>query len=428
VSRFEAAIEALAFGGDGVAHAPDGRTLFVPYSAPGDRAQLEITEAHKTYARAKISSLVQAGPGRAEPPCPVFGECGGCQWQHLDYPTQLASKENFVREALRRIGGFAEPPVQPIIPASSPYAYRNKAIVPLDGLGAFGFYRASSHEIVPLPESGCAIQSPATDQALKFLRTRVAGIPGLKHAAVRGNRAGETLIVLVSAAPLGIEAEATAWLKELPGLRGVLNNLQPRPGNTVFGPQTQVLAGRSHIIEELDGLKFRLSGTSFFQVNSAQAMALTALLLAARGWKRDEKVLELYCGVGTLSLPLARAGMAVLGVENWPEAVEDARLNARENDLGSARFECADALQGFRFMPKPAVLLLDPPRKGLSPEVLKGAAQCGADEILYVSCDPSSLARDLKGLVAGGWKLKNVRPLDMFPQTYHVESLAVLGR
>jgi 23S rRNA (uracil1939-C5)-methyltransferase len=423
--RFEGSIEALAFGGDGVSHAPDGVTVFVPFSAPGDVAELEVTEAHKTYARAKISGLKQAGPSRREAPCPVFGECGGCQWQHLEYSSQLESKQNFVRESLRRIGGFPDPPVSPILASPSPLGYRNKATIAVSG-ESLGFYKGSSHDIVELPATGCAIQSGATDAALRFLRGRLEGLKGLRHAAVRANSRGESLITLVSVWPL--EMDVSAWMGELPGLRGVVNNLQPKAGNTVFGSESRLMAGEESIVEELDGLKFRLSATSFFQVNSAQASALARLVLDARPWKAGERVLELYCGVGTLSLPLARAGAEVLGVENWASAVEDARLNARLNHLDQARFECADALKGFSLCPKPAALLVDPPRKGLSPEVLAAVASCDTPQVLYVSCDPASLARDLKGLAAAGWKLQQVQPLDMFPQTYHVESLAVLGR
>lgn len=423
--RFDGKIEALAYGGDGVTHSPDGLTVFVPASVPGDRLSLEISETHKTYARAKITAVLEKAPGRVEADCPVFGECGGCQWQQMDYAVQLSSKENFVKESLRRIGGFSDPPVRPIISAPQPFHYRNKASVPVDR-AAFGFYREASHTIVALPESGCAIQSDPTNRALKFMRERVGGIPGLKHVMVRGNSHGEILIALMSSEPL--ELDLQSWYTELPGLKGVVNNLQSQPGNAVFGQETRTLSGKSFIIEELDGLKFRLSATSFFQVNSAQAKALWQLVLGARTWKARESVLELYCGVGTLSLPLARAGVDLLGIENWPAAVEDARLNASLNAMENVRFECADAREGFKLRPKPEVLVLDPPRKGLSAEVLAAVIAAGPAEILYVSCDPASLSRDLKGLAAAGWKLESVQPLDMFPQTYHVENLAVLKR
>lgn len=422
--RFEAEIEALAFGGDGVTHSPEGLTVFVPHAAPGDRAALEFTETHKTYARARIETLQSPGPGRTKPPCPVAGICGGCQWQHLDYSTQLKSKENFVAETLKRIGGFTEPPLKPIVAAASPLAYRNKVTAQVSA-GTIGFYKEGSHDLVPLPDSGCAIQTPGTDAALKFLSTRVNGIEGLRHVVVRGNAKGETLIALVSHRPLKIEVDS--WLAGLPGLKGVVNNIQPKPGNTVFGPETRTMAGKSFIIEEIEGIQFRLSATSFFQVNSSQAATMTRLLLESRNWAKGGQVLELYCGVGTLSLPLAKAGADLLGVENWSLAVEDARLNAQLNSL-TARFECADAVEGFRLRPNAAVLLLDPPRKGLSPQVLEAIQKAKPAEIVYVSCDPASLARDLKALATGGWKLESVQALDMFPQTYHVESITVLRR
>jgi 23S rRNA (uracil1939-C5)-methyltransferase len=426
VAKAALKIESLAFGGDGVAHLEDGRAVFVSGAAPGDQVSAEIIESKKTYARARALEVLKPGPGRVKAPCPVAGSCGGCQWQHLGYPAQLEAKQDFVLQALRRIGGFENPPLKSILAADNPWSYRNKAILPVQE-GEFGFYREGSHDIVPLPEIGCGIQA-AGNEVLAKLRPQLKNFTSLKHVALRSNSAGEILLGLVTGAALPVSAKAIAssFMAGLPKLKGVLNNVQPKATNVVLGSETRVLAGEEYLVEELGGLKFRLSLASFFQVNAAQTLKLWEMLKSARDWKGTERILELYCGVGTLSLPLARLGASLLGVEIFEGAVADARVNAQMNGLKQARFETADAAKGFEFEPKPDLVVLDPPRKGLSPELLSLLASKKPKEILYVSCDPSSLARDLKFLVAAGASLNSVQPLDMFPQTYHVESLARL--
>ena len=445
--RFEGVIEALAFGGDGVAHAPDGLTVFVPYAAPGDKATFEVSEPHKTYARARILSILKKGPGRAEAPCPVFGDCGGCQWQHLSYPAQLEAKENFVRESLRRIGGFAEPPVTGVLAAADPLGYRNKGQVPVslapDGTLRMGYYREGSHDVVALPDEGCRLLAPAVDQALTFVRGQLAGLGlqpydqktgegTLRHVMVRANSAGQAMAVLVTRTPMTVEqnAKAAAWLGRA-GIVSVQNNLQAKTGNVILGAETLLLAGEATILETLDGLKFRLSATSFFQVNTAQATALVGVLKSIRPWAAGEHVLELYCGVGTLSLPLGKLGLRLRGVENHAAAVEDARANAILNSIQGVSFTVAEALRAFDGLPpdfKPQVLLMDPPRKGIDPGIFKALEKHPVPEIVYVSCDPPSLSRDLKQLAAMGWTLRRTQGVDLFPQTPHVESVSWLVR
>ncbi len=433
-------IESLANGGDGVAKAPDGRTVFVPHTAPGDRVEAQVVQDQKTFARARLIRVAQAGPRRQKAPCPVAGSCGGCDWQHLDYGAQVEAKAGFLREALRRIGGLAEPPVDGVIGAPlGGYAYRNKAQVPValapDGGLRMGYYREGTHDIAALPSEGCRILAPAADQALLFVREHLPALGlrpydprkdegELRHVMVRASTRGQAMVVLVTRQPLPPQAAAlaAAWLGQA-GIASVQNNLQPKAGNAVLGERTEPLAGPAAIDEELDGLRFRLSATSFFQVNPAQTAQLLGVLKSLRPWAAGEKVLELYCGIGTLSLPLAKLGVDLHGVESHPAAVEDARANAAANGL-AARFEAADAGRALQAVQAPPqVLLVDPPRKGFDPAALSALKGVRIPEIVYVSCDPASLARDVKALGALGYRLRRCQGLDLFPQTAHVESV-----
>lgn len=437
----EVLVEALAAGGDGLAHLPDGRAVFVPGSAPGDRLRLRITEEHKTYARARVEAVLHPGPDRVAPPCPAFDAgCGGCAWQHLAYSAQNAAKLAFLREALRRIGGMAEPPLETVLAAAQPYHYRNKAQVPVaGGSGAslrLGYYRRGSHDVVPLPEEGCRLLAPAVDAALSFVRAHLPslglrpyeqsrGTGTLRHVMVRANTRGQAMVVLVTREPLPAAAAAAAasWLGQA-GIASVQNNVQAKPGNVILGGETRVLAGPATLEEELDGLRYRLSATSFFQVNVAQTLVLLKVLEGIRPWTAGESVLELYCGVGTLSLALARRGCRVHGVELHATAVEDARAAAAANALDTASFSVGGAAQGWLGLPPgfvPTILLVDPPRKGLEPAVFETLKRQATAELVYVSCDPASLARDAKNLAALGYRLEKAVGVDLFPQTAHVE-------
>jgi 23S rRNA (uracil1939-C5)-methyltransferase len=436
-------VASLASGGDGVAKLPDGRTVFVPHSAPGDRLGVSLSEQHKTYARARIDRIVEPGPGRVAPPCPVAGRCGGCAWQHLDYSLQAQAKLSFLTENLKRIGKLADPPVRPIWTAASPLGYRNKAQVPVglapDGGLRFGYYKEGSHDIIPLPEEGCRLAEPAVDAALRFARAELpalglqpydqaTGQGTLRHVMARGNRQGETMLVLVTTTPLSdrVRGQVSAWIGKLPGLLSVQNNLQSKTGNVILGNETLAVAGPLQLEDVIDGLRFKLAATSFFQVNSAQTLLLWKALGEAREWKRSEKVLELYCGVGTLSLPLARLGAELIGIETHPAAVEDARANAQLNGFGGLRFEVGDAATAWDALPagwSPDLLLVDPPRKGLDAAVIEALGRHPVAELLYVSCDPASLARDAARLAGLGYVLKSCQPVDLFPQTAHVESV-----
>ena len=440
-------IHSLAAGGDGVAVLPDGRTVFVPHSAPGDHVELRLTEEHQRYARAEVTRIVTAGPGRVEAPCPVAGRCGGCAWQHLDAPAQAQAKQGFIREALRRIGGFAEPPLDAFLASDRPYGYRNKGQLPVannaDGSLRLGYYKEGSHSVVALPEEGCRLLEPAVNKALCHVRGQLAlaklqaydqrnGTGNLRHVMVRANTKGEAMVVLVTHAPMDQHSMtiAAGWVGKA-GIVSVQANVQSKTGNVILGPETAVLAGPETLVERLDGVAFRLSATSFFQVNPSQTLRLLGTLKALRPWGPADQVLELYCGVGTLSLPLGKLGLRLHGVENHPAAVQDARANAAANVLPKLSFSVADAASAFQGLPagfKPGVVLMDPPRKGLDKAVVEAILASGVAELVYVSCDPASLARDLKALAAGGFSLEKTAGIDLFPQTAHVESVSWLKR
>ena len=425
----------------------DGRTVFMPRTAPGDRVEARLIEEHKNYARARVTRVLAQGPDRVTPPCPVAGECGGCAWQHLAYPAQVSAKAGFLREALRRIGGLPEPPVAGVLAAAHPLRYRNKAQVPValapDGSLRLGYYREGSHDVVPLPEEGCRLLAPAVDAAMLFVREKLpelglrpygqaSGEGSLRHVMVRADAKGRAMVVLVTrvAIPKAAADLAARWVGQA-GIISVQNNLQAKTGNVILGAETLVLAGPDALDEELGGLVYRLSATSFFQVNPEQTLALLGALLALRDWKAGESVLELYCGVGTLSLPLGRLGLRVHGVENHPAAVADAQANALANGLPGLSFSVADALGAWRTLPEgfdPGVALMDPPRKGLEPGLAALLTQKGPPELVYVSCDPASLARDVKLLGEGGYRLRACQGVDLFPQTPHVESVSLLTR
>lgn len=440
-------IISVAAGGDGVGRLEDGRALFVPRTAPGDRVEVRVVEEHKSFARGRVKRILAPGPDRVAPPCPVAGECGGCAWQHLAYPAQVAAKTGFLREALRRIGSMESPPVAELLAAAHPLRYRNKAQVPVatgpDGGLRMGYYREGSHDIVPLPDEGCRLLQPAVDKALLFVREHLAelglrpydqglGQGSLRHVMVRADAQGRAMVVLVTreAIPPGAADLAAAWVGQA-GIVSVQNNLQAKTGNVILGAETKVLAGPDALDEQLGGLEYRLSATSFFQVNSEQTLAMLGAIMGLRPWKPGESVLELYCGVGTLSLPLGRLGLRLHGVENHAAAVADAQANALANGLPGLTFSVADALRAWQALPpgfEPQVVLMDPPRKGLEPGLAAVLVEKGPPELVYVSCDPASLARDVKLLAAGGYQLKTCQGVDLFPQTPHVESVNLLVR
>ncbi|PTM56486.1 23S rRNA (uracil(1939)-C(5))-methyltransferase RlmD [Desmospora activa] len=429
--------------GDGVGKV-DGFTIFVPSSLPGERVKVKVTKVKKTYAHAQVEEWETTSPDRVEPPCPVFERCGGCQLQHLAYPAQLEMKRCQVVDSFARIGGLEEVRVLPVRGMEQPWHYRNKAQVPFAkrrGETVAGFYASASHAIVPF--SHCMIQQDANDRTIQIVKEAVVelGIPPyeekihhglLRHVMVRtGKQTGDVMVVLVTNGHrLPRKEELIARLKEsVPGLASVVQNIHMRRSNRVLGQENRVLWGQGWIEDAIGHVRFRISPHSFFQVNPEQTVVLYEEVRRRAALRGDETVVDAYCGIGTIALYLARDVAQVYGVESVAEAVEDARINAELNGIKHATFETGAAEE---VMPRwvkeginPDVIVVDPPRKGCAPELLDAAMQMGPQRLIYVSCNPATLARDAAILAEKGYFTDEVQPVDLFPHTHHVECVAV---
>lgn len=439
-------IDGLGHSGEGVGRY-GGLTLFVPGGVPGDLLQAKVVEVKRNYARATLVTVERPSPHRVVPPCPVVGECGGCQLQQIAYPAQLDLKRQQVVDALERLGKLTGVTVHPTLGMEQPWQYRNKAQFPLGTQGGrivAGFFAPGTHRIVDI--EACDIQHPLGNEILRVVkelaeRFRIPiydershrGV--LRHVLARvGRGTGEAMAVLVTNGPElpGGKRLAAALMERIPAIVSVVQNINPERTNVVLGRQSRVLAGRDHIIDHIGNLEFAISPVSFFQVNPAQTEVLYRKALEYAGLSGQEMVLDIYCGIGTISLFLAQQARQVIGIEVVPPAIADARANAERNGVGNVQFVCGDAAEE---MPRLAadgtradVIVVDPPRKGCDEPVLKAMAAMGPDRIAYVSCNPASLARDL-GILGGlGYRTVEVQPVDMFPQTAHVECVARLVR
>lgn len=434
------------FGGDGRGVARvDGAVVFVANALPGETVEARITHIGHNAAWAEATAVRRSSPDRLEPDCPIYSRCGGCCFRHVTYAGELEAKRLRVEDALARIGG-AELPVQVIHGAKEPLRYRNKVQLPVatgpDG-PRIGFYRARSHEVVEARD--CLLQPEAASALADAVRAWMVRfrVPAyrerehrglVRHLCLRFNRAGESLCALAVNAPeLPHEEELVQALRAAaPALAGVVLNVNTRRTNVILGPEYRTLWGRDWLEEELCGLKFRLSVPSFFQVNRDQAEVLYRRAAALAGLTGTETVLDLYCGTGTIGLSLAGSAGRVIGAELVPEAVENARENARSNGITNAEFFCGDAgavaakLSGDGL--RPDVVVADPPRKGLAEEVPGIIAGLGPERVVYVSCDPATLARDVKRFAVLGYAPAAAEAVDMFPRTDHVESVLLLVR
>jgi 23S rRNA (uracil1939-C5)-methyltransferase len=442
----EIAIADLTLQGEGIGRLEDGSVVFVPGALPGERVRIRLRERRRNLWRASLVAVLDPSPQRRRPPCILADHCGGCSLQPLDDQAQADWKEAHLRQTLQRLGHL-EAPLRPILPSPQPLGYRNRAVIPLErtpeGVLRAGFYRRGSHRIVNL--SRCPVLDPRIDALIAPLKDdlEASGWPvdrhgggGLRHLALRvGASSGEILITLVARSPEelpGLDDLAAAWMERDPAVVGVSLNLQPHPDNRLFGERTLAIQGRSWLRETFAGLDYRIGATSFFQINTAQAEAVVPLLHDALG-PGPGRLIDAYCGIGTYSLPLAQAGWRVEGIEEQAVAVQLARANAEANGLAErARFHAQDVAAVLaEHLGGDAVdaLLLDPPRKGLATAALAAIVAAGPPQLLYLSCDPATLARDLAQLCGDGpYRAEWLQPIDFFPNTSHVECLAVLRR
>ncbi|MCH9610519.1 MAG: 23S rRNA (uracil(1939)-C(5))-methyltransferase RlmD [Chlamydiae bacterium] len=402
-------IRTLNSSGEGIGQTDEGKTLFIDGALPGETVEYEIELEKKSYAKGTLLKIIEPTKERVHPPCPVFGTCGGCQIQHLDYQEQLEIKRMRVQDALRRIAKI-DIEVPPCIPSPMPFGYRNKIQLPhKDGL--LGLYKKRSHELVPI--KGCPIQSALGEKILRFLQNRLPN--SVSHLLIRnGIFTNEALVVFITSgeAPTALAKELFDEFEEI---KGVVLNIKRGSGNRILGSSFKTLAGRDHIFEQLGSLKFKLSAPSFFQVNSWQALNLFKTVADQITGKR---VIDAFCGVGTLALFAAQKCQSLLGIECVKEAISDARENAKLNGIQNCHFEVGRAEERHL---ECDTLLLNPPRGGLDPKIFE---KIKAKQIIYISCDPATLSRDLLNLK--DFNIRFVQPFDMFPQTTHVETLITL--
>lgn len=462
--------------GEGVGRA-EGYTLFVAGALPGEQARVKVLKTKKQYGYAKLLELLQTSPQRVAAPCPIYHQCGGCQLQHLSYSGQLEWKRQHVVDALERIGklmvakedgssgesdgkkdnlsseqnalakqtNLAPIRVLPTLGMSEPWRYRNKAQVPVgvtDGALVGGFYARGSHRIIDMET--CLIQHENNDDVVAKVKeiARRLGISAydeesgqglLRHVVVKvGFRTGEMMLVLVTNGNKIPRAEE--WIEairnDIPAVVSICQNVNKRQTNVIFGDVTRVLWGRETIYDYIGDVKFAISARSFYQVNPVQTEVLYGKTVEYSGLTGKETVIDAYCGIGTISLFLAQHAAKVYGVEIVPEAIEDARRNAELNGMNNVTFEVGaseDVIPSWKEQGIEAdIIVVDPPRKGCDPRLLETILEMKPERVVYVSCNPSTLARDLRALEDGGYRTVEVQPVDMFPHTVHVESVALL--
>jgi 23S rRNA (uracil1939-C5)-methyltransferase len=440
-------VESLAYGGNGVARL-NGFVIFVRRGLPGDRVRARVTKVKRSHAEALATEVVRPGPQRVEAPCAHFPACGGCRFQDLEYPAQLAQKESQVRDAFQRIAAIAEPPLEPIVPCEPEiFHYRNKleySFTSTDDGPALGFHRAGRWDEV-LDIERCwlttdlgngiraAVRDWAREEGLEAY-SQEDGSGYLRHLVVReGRNTGQTLVQLVTAAGERFErGYLVDVLRRFPEVRSVHWSVNDSPAEVTNLP-TVLLWGEEWIEEELSGLRFRVRPNAFLQTNTAMAERLYALARAAAGLTGGETVWDLYCGIGTIGLSLAADALTVWGIEVSEESVACALENAELNGISNAAFFAGNVGQVTQELlersGQPDVVVVDPPRAGLAGKALRRLGEIGAPRLVYVSCNPTTLASDVKVLRGDyGYELLRVTPVDMFPHTPHVECVALLER
>ena len=441
---YEALVTDYTVEGQGVAHI-EGCAVFIPNAIAGERVRVRIEKAQKTWAAGKIVELLEKSPHRVNRACPAAKLCGGCDFWHMDYEEESRLKAERVKACLNRIGGENLEEV-PILSAPTCYGYRNKAQYPVavkKGRACAGFFRAGTHDVVEnrrcliLPEETDAVKDAVVDYVNQFrisVYDEAAHKGLLRHIYVRrGVASGQVLVCLVcNGSKLPRVEELLKRLQKIPGFTTLVLSVNTKKGNAVLGDEFITLHGPGYIEDTLCGLNFRLSPRSFYQVNHHQAQRLYEAAISQAGITKDDLVLDLYCGVGTITLAMASAAGRVIGVEVIPQAVEDARDNARRNGIENVEFFCGDAGAAALDLEQkgilPDVVIVDPPRKGLNADTIEALHRMGPRRIVYVSCDPATLARDVALLKARGYKLQNALAADLFPRCAHVETVVLLSK
>ena len=398
----EVTLDTHVYGGEALGPLADGRAVFVPYALPGEMARIRLTDDKPRYARGKLIEIVTPSPERIAPRCPHFTQCGGCHYQHIPYETQLQIKTDVLRDQLERIGKLNNPPVRPIVP-SQPWNYRNHVQFHITPEGELGYQAGGSNTTLPIRE--CHLPTEAINQVWPLLD--MEAIPSLERVSLRGGMNDDLMLILESNEPEPVELEI-----DLP-----LSVAYLGPGGAL------VLAGDDHVIIEIQQRLFRVSAGSFFQVNTPMAEQMVAHVLENLPLTPQTTLVDAYCGVGLFSAFLAPHVGRLISIEDSPDACEDFEVNLDEFDhveLYEAPVE--DVLPTLDAHPQ--IIVVDPPRSGLARPALDAILSLGPDVLAYISCDPATLARDGKRLSNGGYQLQQITPFDLFPQTYHIESIS----
>lgn len=437
-------IEDLAHGGDGVARAENGMAVFISLTLPGDIVKAKITVIKKGYAFADLIEVLEAGEARVEAPCVVYNECGGCQLQHIKYQQELKYKKNNIKQIFKRIAEIENFDLKDPLAAADNYRYRNKAQFPLAlndaGEIVAGFYKRGSHDIVP--NNDCLIQHPLINRILKitleelnkfkisiYNEETLTGL--LRHLVIRvGNCTNQALLVMVTNGDDFIDKNliAKTLIRKIPELKGVVQNINVENTNVIFGNQDILLAGADKITEYIGEKAYLISARSFFQVNTMQALKLYDTVKSYLSVKKDLKVVDAFSGAGSIGIYLADKVEKIYSIESLPAAVKDAQKNASLNNINNIEF-----IEGLVEEELPTVLkkdnidtiIFDPPRKGLEKETLRLLLKSEIKNVIYISCNPATQARDIKALTEK-YKLLEIQPVDLFPQTYHIETVALL--
>lgn len=439
LARNPVVLEDLLENGQGVGRA-DGLVVFVTGGLPGERVRFAVDEVKRNYAGAHVVSIEEASADRVDSGCPVFPRCGGCQTLHLRYDAERAWKKRLVADAVARIGGIKDAPVADVVTAQpGGGGYRNKVglVCKWDrGAARLGFYAARSHRLVAI--DGCPVLIPrlqdAVERIVRFARDFPQAMHGVAHVVARASATGSELVVSFNGKEpnKALRSVVPELEKRIPALTGIVSNWDPPSANAVFGRRFATLSGSPVVRERISEATFTFGIASFFQINTALLELLAARLIERLHGAR--RVVDLYAGVGTFAILLGKTGVATTGVESYKPAVDEAAANAAHNGITNAAFECApvaEAVAGERgrsLLSGADAVIVDPPRKGCEEGVLSAIAANGVNRVLYVSCNPATLARDAGILASAGYALRSVQPFDMFPHTGHVEALAEFER
>ena len=445
--RIEITIEDIGSEGEGIGKF-EGYTLFVKDTVMGDRALVQVMKTGKTYGYARLLKLIKPSEFRVEPRCSIADKCGGCQLQHVDYQKQLEYKENKVRNCLTRIGGFRDFTMEPISGMEEPYYYRNKSQFPVgrnkDGSIAIGFYAGRTHSIIDTKH--CYISAKLNIEILSFLRSFIEkyniepyveethkGL--LRHILTRvGYSTGEIMVCLViNGKEIPYKDELIQGLQKIEGMKSICLNVNKEQTNVILGEKVISLWGETYITDRIGAIQYRISPLSFYQVNPVQTKKLYDVALEYADLHGDEVVWDLYCGIGTISLFLAQKAKKVYGVEIIPQTIEDAITNAQINEIENAEFfvGAAEEVLPRKYKEEKIyadVIVVDPPRKGCEQSLLDTILTMAPKRVVYVSCDPATLARDLKYLCEKDYELSKVKAVDQFSHSVHIETVALLRK